>query len=31
VEVEVLDLNLMAAVSKFAGEDFGETRCPFPD
>ena len=29
--VKVLDFDLVAAVAKFAGKEFGEAACPLPD
>jgi hypothetical protein len=31
VDVEVLDLDVAAALAQCAGKDFGEAACTFPD
>ncbi|MER5853674.1 hypothetical protein ABT126_44015 [Streptomyces sp. NPDC002012] len=31
VGVEVFDFDMAAAVAEFAGKEFGEAACPFPD
>jgi hypothetical protein len=31
MDVEVFDVDLAAPGAQFAGQEFGESRCPFPD